>query len=51
MVVAPALTPEHSVYPAVSIVNGRFDEFMDEQAQCAVIGSNRTIPERIAAEP
>jgi hypothetical protein len=32
-------------------MNGRFGEFMDEQAQCAVIGSNKIIPERIAAEP
>jgi hypothetical protein len=51
VIVAPALTPEHHVYPAVSVVNSRFGDLTDTQAQRAVIGSNGTIPERAAAEP
>ena len=39
------------MYPAVSLMNARFDDFTYTQAQCAVIGSNRTIPERTAADP
>jgi hypothetical protein len=39
-IIAPALTPEHHVYPAISVVNSRFGDLTDTQAQCAVIGSN-----------
>ncbi len=40
VIIAPALRPEHHVYPAISVVNSRFGDLTDSQAQCAVIGSN-----------
>ena len=50
VIVAPALMSEHHVYAAVTVMHPGFGDLADAQAQRTVIGSNRTIPERAAAE-
>ena len=51
VVIAPAFPSEHHVHAAVTVMHPGFGDLADAQAQRTVIGINRTIPERAAAEP
>ncbi|RAT12000.1 hypothetical protein AU486_16470 [Lonsdalea quercina] len=45
VVITPAFSPEHHVYPAVTVMHPGFGDLPNAQAQRAVVCSHRTIAE------